>query len=97
MNNEMISAYFHASAATFPRGVYCLVFQMGGDDNAPSLHSIETSGITLVECPMCEALIEEGLDIKKHCNKIIPRAEKLFKKAFLDAVAELAEKEVGEE
>lgn len=96
MNEKMVSAFFHTLAATYPRGIYCVVFQAGGCDDLPSLSTCETSGITPIECPMCESLMESGFDIQKHFERAIPQMEIIFKKAFENAFKEYFEKRGGD-
>lgn len=95
MNEKTVSAFFHTLAATYPRGIYCVVFQAGGHDGHPSFRTCETSGITPIECPMCESLMEMGFDIQKHFERAIPQMEIIFKKALENAFEEYVEKRGG--
>lgn len=95
MNEKMVSAFFHTLAATYPRGIYCVVFQAGGNDDLPSLRTCETSGITPIDCPMCESMMETGLDIQKHFDRANPQMEIIFKKVLENAFKECFEKRGG--
>lgn len=97
MNKQTIPAFFHITAATFPRAMYCVIFQAGGDDDDISLTSVETSGITPIDCPLCDTLIEERVDLKKHFDEVMPQVEQILTRAFLNAVKERTRKDKDEE
>lgn len=99
MKRDLIPAFMSILGEMFPRSVYCLVFQLGDNDNSAEsdLNKTETTNILPAMSAMYQAVEESGLDVKKHFEKASPEISKILNKALAEAFAEKLEKMADEE
>lgn len=99
MKKELVPAFMSILGEMFPRSVYCIVFQIGDNDNSEesNLEKTETTNILPAMSAMYQAIEDAGLDVKKHFEKASPEISKILNKAFAEAFIEKIEKMADEE
>ena len=98
MKRDLIPAFMSILGEMFPRSIYCIVFQLGNNDNSEEsdLNSTETTHILPATSAMYKAVEESGLNVKKHFDMASPEINKILNKALAEAFIEKIEKMADE-
>ena len=94
MRKELTPAFMNILCETFPRGIYCVVFQLGDSDKISEidLERTETTNVMPAMSAMYMALDEAGVNLKKHFEKASREVNNILNKALAEAFIEKMEK-----